>query len=115
MPTWKILGQDDSTSTGLAGTSTGRSVAYTNGTTDGVIAWALITNLSTSANAFVRMFVSTSTSAPLVSTIINAEIPFEDTLETPRFTMSTGDSVVWTRSATDMAVSVFGAEGVSTG
>jgi len=115
VPTWKILGQDEATSTGLAGTSTGRAVAYTNGTTDGVIAWALINNRSTSVNAFVRVFVSTSTSAPTVSQIINAEIPFEDTLETPRFTMSTGDSVVWTRSATDISVSVFGAEGVSTG
>ena len=115
MPTWKILGQDDSTSTGLAGTSTGRSVAYTNGTTDGVIGWALITNLSTDTNAFIRMFISTSTLAPVVSTVLNAEIPFEDTLESPRFTMSTGDSVLWTRSATDMSISVFGAEGVSTG
>ena len=115
MPTWKILGQDDATSTGLAGTSTGRAVAYTNGTTDGVIAWALITNRSTDTNAFVRMFVSTSTSAPNVSMVLNAEIPFEDTLESPRFTMSTGDSVVWTRSATDISLSVFGAEGVSTG
>jgi hypothetical protein len=115
VPTWKILGQDDATSTGLAGTSTGRELAYQNGTTDGVIAWSLITNRSTDTNAFVRMFVSTSTSAPDVSMIINAEIPFEDTLETPRFTMSTGDAVLWTRSATDVSISVFGAEGVSTG
>ena len=115
MPVWKILGQDDATSTGLAGSSTGRSVAYTNGTTDGVIAWALITNRSTTANAFVRMFVSTSTSAPVVSMILNAEIPFEDTLESPRFTMSTGDSVVWTRSDTDISVSIFGTEAIATG
>jgi hypothetical protein len=115
VPTWKILGQDDATSTGLGGGSTGRAVAYTNATTDGVIAWALITNRSTDTNAFIRMFVSTSTSAPDVSMVLNSEIPFEDTLESPRFTMSTGDSVVWTRSATDISLSVFGAEGVSTG
>ncbi len=114
MPTWKILGQETSTSTGIAA-STGRTVVYTNGTTDGVIAWGLITNRSTDTNMFVRMWVSTSTSNPVESQIINAEIPFEDTLETPRFTLSTGDSVIYTQSATDVSVSVFGAEGISTG
>ena len=114
MAVWKILGQDDSTSTGLAGGSTGREVAYTNGTTDGVIGWALVTNRSTDTNAFIRMFISTSTLAPDVSMVLNAEIPFEDTLESPRFTMSTGDSVLWFQTTTGLSVSVFGAEGIAT-
>lgn len=90
-------------------------MAYTNGTTDGVVGWSLICNRSTDTNAFVRMFISTSTLAPTISQVLNAEIPFEDTLESPRFTMSTGDSVVWTRSATDISMSIFGTEAIATG
>ncbi len=109
MPTWKILGQDSSTSTG----STGRSVAYTNGTTDGVIAWAMIHNRTTAAIT-PSFFVSTSTVSSTDNQTYGIPVPGEDTLETGRFTMSTGDSVLWFQTTTGLSVSVFGAEGIAT-
>jgi len=109
MATWKILGQDATTSTG----STGRSVVYTNGTTNGVIGWALIHNRSTAPNAG-HVWVSTSTGVPVESKIYGATIPSEDTLPTEQFTLSTGDSVVWHQNTTGLSISVFGAEGIAT-
>ncbi len=109
MATWKILGQDSTTSTG----STGRSVAYTNGTTNGVVAWALIHN-RTGGSITPSFFVSTSTASSTDSHIIGLPIPPNDTLETPRFTLSTGDSVVWFQTTTGLSLSVFGAEGITT-
>jgi len=107
--TWKILGQDATTSTG----STGQSVVYTNGTTNGVVAWALIHNRTASAIT-PSMFVSTSTAVPVKSQIYGISVPANDTLETARFTLSTGDSVVWYQTTTGLSVSVFGAEGIAT-
>lgn len=107
MATWKILGQD-------ATTSTGESVAYTNATSDGVVAWALVHNRST-GGVTVDLFVSTSTASATKSQIYGLEIPANDTLETARFTLSTGDSVVWDQTSTGVSISVFGAEGISTG
>ena len=109
MPVYKILGQGATTSTG----STGTAVAYTNGTTGGVVAWALLHNRST-GSITVDLFVSTSTATPVTSQIYGYSIPSKDTLETGRFTMSTGDSVLWDQSATGISVSVFGSEGIST-
>ena len=109
MATWKILGQDSSTSTG----STGRSVAYTNGTTNGVIAWALIHN-RTGGSITPSIFVSTSTASSTDNQIYGLPIPANDTFETGRFTMSTGDSVLWFQTTTGLSISVFGAEGVAT-
>ncbi len=109
MPTWKILGQDSSTSTG----STGRSVAYTNGTTDGVIAWAVIHNRTT-GSITPSFFVSTSTVSSTDNQTYGLPIPGLDTLDTARFTMSTGDSVLWFQTTTGLSVSVFGAEGIAT-
>ena len=110
MATWKILGQDASPSTG----STGRRVAYTNGTTDGVIAWATINNRTTGA-ILADMFVATSTVSVNDNHVIHYRIPKEDTLETPRFTMSTGDSVLWYQATTGLSLSILGSEGISTG
>ncbi len=109
MATWKILGQDSSTSTG----STGRSVAYTNGTTDGVVAWALIHN-RTGAAITPSFFVSTSTASSTDNHVYGLPIPAFDTFETARFTLSTGDSVVWFQTTTGLSLSVFGAEGITT-
>ena len=111
MATWKILGQDASTSTG----STGRAVIYTNGTTNGVVAWALIHNRTTADVSGVRLWISTSTGVPNQSQIYGRGIPQKDTFETGRFTLSTGDSVIWDQTTTGISVSVFGAEGISTG
>ena len=109
MPLWKILGQDSSTSTG----STGRSVAYTNGTTDGGIAWALIHN-RTAGSITPSFFVSTSTASSTDNKVYGLPVPANDTFETSRFTMSTGDSVLWFQTTTGLSVSVFGAEGIAT-
>ncbi len=111
MATWKILGQDATTSTGTG--STGRQVIYTNGTTDGVIGWAVIFNRSTGPNA-AQLWVSTSTGIPVESQIYGATIPSLDTLPTERFTLSTGDSVIWAQESTGISISIFGAEGIST-
>ena len=110
MATWKILGQTASTSTGT-GSDT---VVYTNGTTDGTIGWALIANRSTGA-ILADLWVSTSTAKPDESNIVHFPVPGQDTLESPRFTLSTGDSVVFRQATTGLSVSVFGSEGISTG
>lgn len=109
MATWKILGQDASTSTG----STSRRVAYTNATTNGVVAWALMHNRTTGAIT-VDLFVSTSTGVPNKSHIYGDAISGKDTYPTSRFTLSTGDSVIWRQATTGISISVFGAEGIST-
>lgn len=109
MATWKILGQDASTSTG----STGRRVLYTNGTTNGVIAWALIHNRTTAA-VTPSLFVSTSTASANNNQIYGIPVPAQETLDTARFTLSTGDSVLWYQTTTGLSLSVFGAEGIST-
>lgn len=109
MATWKILGQDASTSTG----STGRRVLYTNGTTNGVVAWALVHNRTT-ASVTPSLFVSTSTASPVKSQIYGIPVAAKETLDTARFTLSTGDSVLWYQTTTGLSLSVFGAEGIST-
>lgn len=110
MPTWKILGHDASTSTG----STGRRVVYTNGTTNGMVGWAAIANRTTGA-IMLDMFVATSTASANNNHVIHFPVPKEDTLETFRFTMSTGDSVLWYQATTGLSISVFGSEGIATG
>lgn len=109
MATWKILGQDSSTSTG----STGRSVAYTNGTTDGAVGWALIHNRTT-ASITPSLFISTSTASPVQSQIFGKSVPGKDTMNAGTFALSTGDSVVWYQTTTGLSISVFGAEGIAT-
>lgn len=109
MPAWGILGQADSTSTGTLSDT----VVYTNGTTDGMIGWALICNRTTAA-ILTDLWVSTSTAKPDASNIVHFPVPLQDTVETPRFTLSTGDAVVWRQATTGLSVSVFGAEGIST-
>ena len=112
MATWKILGQDATTSTGTG--STGRQVLYTNATTDGVIAWALIHNRST-ANNNTHLWASTSTGISDEAKIYEVGVPTLDTFETGRVTLSTGDSVIWAQATTGISISLFGAEGISTG
>jgi hypothetical protein len=106
MATWKILGQG-------ATTSTARSVVYTNGTTNGVVAWAVVHNRST-ATTTIDLWVATSTGISDKAKIIGLSLPAKDTLESPRFTMSTGDSVIWDQTTTGLSISVFGSEGIST-
>lgn len=111
MATWKILGQDDSTSTGTG--STGRRVVYTNGTTNGTVAWGVLHNRTAGAITG-HLWVSTSTAIPDQAKIHGQSIPANDTQKTFHFTMSTGDSVIWAQSSTGLSVSVFGAEGIAT-
>lgn len=109
MAVWKILGQDASTSTG----STGQAVVYTNATTNGVVGWGVVSNRTT-ASILVDVFVSTSTASADTNNIVHYRVPKENSLETPRFTMSTGDSVVWYQATTGLTVNIFGSEGIST-
>lgn len=110
MPTWKILGQAAATTTG----TTGRLVVYTNGTTNGAIAWALVTNRTT-GSILTDLWAATSTAGTDKANIVHFPVPKQDTLEVPRFTLSTADSVIFQQATTGISVSVFGAEGVATG